>query len=500
MRTATYARESKDDNGEAENVEIQLDEGRDYAAEMGWQVVEVFQDNDISASGDKHRPGYEALKASIQAGEIDCILVTEMSRLNRKLWHSIDLFRLAETTPLQRIATTDGGGYDLSTKQGIHNAITAAIEAERESMRLAERVQRKKARQARDGEYGGGPRPFGYDYRPARREGARVVEPGRLVVNQAEAAVVRDAAAWLLEGRSLRGVVIELNQAGRLRAEGRVWWPSTLRDVLTSPRIAGIRSHKGELYPAAWRAILDADTFDRLQLVLKAEARFAGADRKGARSYLLTGMVDCGRCGAPLVGYGNRDHGTVMRRRYYCLRTDNRGVVRGCGKVSRLAEPVDALVTEAVLDVLDSPRMAEVLGAATADGEMATLVETYRGHKLRLDDLVTDYASGLLDRQQLARAKRIVEAAMETTRRRLDKLASSRALAAVPVGRSLREAWAAADLDWRRQLLALVVERVVLHPTGPGGRPWPEPGSELAERIEGRWRFDPAAVEIRWRV
>jgi hypothetical protein len=55
-------------------------------------------------------------------------------------------------------------------------------------------------------------------------------------------------------------------------------------------------------------------------------------------------------------------------------------------------------------------------------------------------------------------------------------------------------------VDWRRQLIALVVDKVILHPTRPGGRQWPEDGSELAERIGQQWRFNPAAVEIRWKV
>jgi site-specific DNA recombinase len=508
MRTAIYARESKDDQGEAINVDIQIDECKDYAADQGWPVVEVFADNDISAFSGKHRPRYEALKASILAGEVDCILVTEMTRLNRKLWYSIDLFRLAESTPLQRIATTDGGGYNLSTRQGIHNAIQAAIDAEKESMRLAERIQRRKRKQAKDGEYNGGPRPFGYDYIPAIREGGKVIEPGRLVPNEREAGIANDAAQWVLQGRSVRSVVIKLNEAGRTRGEGRVWWPTTLRDVLNNPRIAGFRSHNGTLYPASWPAIVDPDTWERLQLALRAEDRSKGP----ARSYLLTGWVFCGACGdptpdgepvnpgGPLVGYAGYDRSGVTRRRYYCLPADNRGMKRGCGKVSRLAEPVDLLVSEAVLDVLDSPRMAELLATAAEDQETAELLDRHRSHKMKLDDLVADYASGLLDREQLAHAKAVVEEAMEQTRRRLDKLASGRALAAVPVDTSLREAWETADVHWRRQLIGLVVDKVILHPDRPGGRRWPEDGSDLAGRIGQQWRFNPAAVEIRWKV
>jgi site-specific DNA recombinase len=514
MRTAIYARISKDDQGEAENVEIQVDECQDYAAGQGWQIAEVFdQDNDISASSGKHRPGYEALKASILAGEVECILVTEMTRLNRKLWYSIDLFRLAESTPLRRIATTDGGGYDLSTKQGIHNAIMAAIDAEKESMRLAERIQRKKRKQAKDGEYNGGPRPFGYDYIPAVREGGKVIEPGRLVPNEREKGIANDAALRLLKGRSIRSVVIELNETGRTRGEGRVWWPTTLRDVLNNPRIAGFRSHNGKLYPASWPAILDPDVWEDLQLALRAEGHSKGP----ARSYLLTGRLFCGNCGepapdgepvnpgAPLVGYAGYDRSGATRRRYYCLPADNRGMQRGCGKVSRLAEPLDFLVSEAVLYRLEAPGMAELLATAAEGQETAELLERYRTHKLKLDDLVTDYASGLLNREQLAHAKSVVEEAMEQTKAKLDRLASTRAMAAIPVDTSLREEWKAADVHWRRQLIGLVVDKVIVHPSRPGGHRWPDPNgdeweAELAKRTDQQWRFDPAAVEIRWKV
>ena len=73
------------------------------------------------------------------------------------------------------------------------------------------------------------------------------------------------------------------------------------------------------------------------------------------------------------------------------------------------------------------------------------------------------------------------------------------------VDTSLREAWKTADVHWRRQLIGLVVDKVILHPGRPGGRRFPDPErdeweAELAERLDRQWRFDPAAVEIRWKV
>jgi site-specific DNA recombinase len=128
-------------------------------------------------------------------------------------------------------------------------------------------------------------------------------------------------------------------------------------------------------------------------------------------------------------------------------------------------------------------------------------LDRYQGHKL--NDLIADYASGLLNREQLAQAKTIVEDAIEDLRRRMDKLSSGRLLAALPVGQTIRDAWNAADLDWRRSLVSLVVERVVIYPGKPGPRRWPadnERGRKLLERIGRQWCFDPGKVEIIWRV
>src|SRR6266508_2634950 len=496
MRTAIYPRLSRDWAGESENIEIQRAECTEYAEEKGWTVVGVFPDNDISASrySTKPRPGYLSLLAAIRAGTVEAVLVTEMPRLYRRLEELLELIRLAESTPLRHIEAIDGGGYDLSTGEGIHNAVSAVNNAALESRKISDRAKRKKKAQAKNGAFAGGARPYGY-------------EADGVTTRETEAEVIRWAASELLAGRGLRSLVAELNRKGLKTAKGHDWRPLNLRRILLSKRIVGIRVHNGAEYPAAWPAVLDTQTFERLCLVLTTGVRMNGANRKGGRSYLLTGIVFCGRCGgegrakAQLIGYGKRDHRDLQpRRRYYCRATDDRGVQVGCGQVTRLAAPVEALVSEAVLEMLDSPRMAEVLGAAAQNEELAELVSTYQDRKMKLDDLVADYASGLLNREQLAQAKTIVEDAMEDLRRRMDKLSSGRILAALPAGRSVREAWASADIEWRRSLVSAVVERVVIYPGRPGPRRWPTDDSDLAKRIGRQWHFDPGKVEITWKV
>jgi site-specific DNA recombinase len=120
-------------------------------------------------------------------------------------------------------------------------------------------------------------------------------------------------------------------------------------------------------------------------------------------------------------------------------------------------------------------------------------MEEYNARKLKLTELVEDYASGLLNREQLAQAKAVVEEALERTRSRLAKLESGRALASIPIEKTIREAWEAGSLAWRRSLVNLLVERVVIQPSSPGGRRWQAPDGR-------RFAFEPEKVQIVWRV
>src|SRR3954454_6174419 len=206
VRAAIYPRLSKDRTGLSPNTTIQEMECQDYAAGQGWEVLGVFPDTATPASrySSKPRPGYTDLLHAIRTNRVEVALCTEMSRLYRRIDELIDLIKLAEHTRLRRIETTDGYGYDLSTGEGIHNAINAVNNAQLESRKISDRAKRKKKAMAKDGRYTGGRRPFGYDYIPAvRTNQGQVLEPGRLVPNKQEAEAIKEAATRITGGSSV---------------------------------------------------------------------------------------------------------------------------------------------------------------------------------------------------------------------------------------------------------------------------------------------------------
>src|SRR5690606_14670705 len=122
------------------------------------------------------------------------------------------------------------GHLDLSNATGRMNARIGAAIAQHEVEHRAERMRRNQRQLVDDGRWYGGTRPFGW----------RIEEGGRPVIDEAEAAVVRDASTRVLAGVSLGSIIRELNEAGVTTTTGRPWSYATLRQMLTRPRNAGV--------------------------------------------------------------------------------------------------------------------------------------------------------------------------------------------------------------------------------------------------------------------
>ena len=476
-RGAIYGRLSKDRSGLSENVEIQVAECRGYAVEEEIEVGGVFADNDISASrySRRPRPGYEALLAAIRAGRVEVVLVTEMTRLYRRMEELLDLIRLAESTALRRIETTSGLGYDLSTGEGIHNAINAVNNAMLESRQISDRIKRKKRVRAAQGLPNGGARPYGY-------------ESGGMVVREAEAAVLREVARRAIAGESFTTITLDLNERGVPTAKGTAWRVSNLQRLVLSKRYLGVRTHHGAEHPAQWPAIFSPEEHELLVAASKARQREWTNGRPGARTYLLTGLAVCGRCGSPMVGSRKQEApDDPAQRRYRCRKVDPHGRATGCGQVFRAAEPLELFVSRAVLHRFDSPEVALALAPREQEDKIRRLVERYDRQRQKLDELVDDYAADLLSKAQFARAKAIAETALEQTREELGQLQQRQTVAQLGPGQTVTAAWETADLHWRRSVLNLVVQRVEVLPGHPGMHQW------------RGYRFDPKHIKIRWK-
>ncbi|HLE39840.1 MAG TPA: recombinase family protein, partial [Acidimicrobiia bacterium] len=75
MLVGVYARISADRDGTRLGVERQIEDCQRLASALGWQVHDVYADNDVSAWSGRVRPEYRRLCEDIKAGGLGGLVV-----------------------------------------------------------------------------------------------------------------------------------------------------------------------------------------------------------------------------------------------------------------------------------------------------------------------------------------------------------------------------------------------------------------------------------------
>jgi DNA invertase Pin-like site-specific DNA recombinase len=461
VRAGIYARISSDREGDNLAISRQLADCEALAARREWTVVERYVDSDISAYSGKRRPQYQRMLEEIDAGVVEAVVVYHADRLHRHPRELEDFIDLCQRTKT-KLATVSGD-LDLSTHEGqLLARITGAV-ARSESDAKSRRNVRKHEELAAAGKVsGGGSRPYGY-------------EADKRTIRAEEAEVIRDCATRVLAGDSLRSICKDMNARGVLTVMGKQWSPQTLRRMLMGPRISGQRAHHGEIVAKAeWPAIITARQTQQLR------AKLGDPDRRTnrtARRYLLTRLLRCSHCGTQLYARPRADGS----RRYVCASGPGFG---GCGKVTVVADPVEAFVVEAVLHRLESPKLSEALAKPSTDAKADDWQAEVERTQAQLDELAGMWAAGEITRGEWLKARPPIEKRQTTAKKRLAAL--NRTTALLPFladAARVREQWQAMTLTRQQQIVAALLDHVVVGPA-----------------VRGRNRFDHSRLAAVWRV
>ena len=443
-----YTRLSKAPDGSTEKVERQEEDARQVADRLGWKVGHVYVDNSKSAwRRDVIRKGWEQMLGDLEAGRWDAVVVYHGDRLVRQPRDLERLLSIADERRLRLASVT--GDRDLSSADDRFVLRIEAAQACRESDNISRRTSRAKQAAAKKGLPAQG----------RRRAYGWTADGTELVPH--EAAELRSIAERVLLGESMVGIMRDLKDRAVPTVDGGVWRVTTLRDMLSNPRIAGLATYKGEIVGRCHRpAILDEDTWRMLRGIFTLRAGGRHAPREGR--YLLSGIARCGTCTGPL--YVNRDHGRPL----YLCRND------GCTyHVGRDQRQLDEFLTGVVVGMLGTLELHPPTGTG-ADRLHADLagLEARRRH-LEDELLSTNGRSAAL----ITKAVFQLDERIDALRARIAGMIHQ---PAAHVRGISRKQWDALPLDRRRAVIRGLVTVVVL-PTRTRG---------------GRGGFDPSFVQI----
>jgi site-specific DNA recombinase len=464
-RAAIYARISQDRGGAGLGIDRQEQDCRQLAERLGWSVTAVHSDNDVSAYSGKPRSGYRALLEEIEAGRINAVLCWHNDRLHRsprELEDYIDLCQRHRVTT----QTVTAGEFDLATPTGKAVARTVGAWATQESEHKAERVRRAGLQKAKAGGWLGGTRPFGWQ-----------LVDGVPKLDEAEAGEVREVAERLLAGRSLGSLVTDLNRRGVTTSTGRAWNYTSLRQVLTRPRNAGMLTYGGAVVDeSTWPPILERQTWHDVCAVLNDPRRRRSTSNR--LKWMLAGLAICGPCGGTLRSGGMAMRDGTSATCYRCRQ-------HGEGHVSRLAEPLDDYVGRLVVARLSRADAVHLLArpGARADGDGADPVRDLAAMRERRRELNAMFLAGEITRAERAQMTEHLDERMAAAELLLDAAERPAVLAEFGQGRDAVDVWAELPIARRRAVVDLLMTVTVNKPT-----------------LRGVKGFDADAVDIEWKT
>ena len=504
MKVAMYVRVSTQRQAQTQTIEQQLDRLREQSRNQGWLWCDEHIFRDDGYSGAKlRRPGLDRLRDQVRAGAFDRVIITAPDRLARNYVHQVLLMEELER----------GGCHvefvEHPMSQDPHDQLLLQIRgavAEYERSLIAERMRRGRQQKYQAGCLLPWTRPpYGYRVDPARPR-----DPAGARLEPDEAAVVAEIfETYAQEKQSLMGITKQLMERRVPTPSGRQRWnQATVHGIVSNPIYTGtvyigrtrateahqrhsplapigrVRGGHTRTDPAEWVAvaqvppIVSQEVFDQVQVKLAQNQQFASRHNT-THAYLLRALVSCGVCHLSCMG-----RSSTAGYAYYTCRGKNQMIVscrdEKCHSRFIPAGQLDELVWQDVCEVLTHPETIAAALQRAQGGHWLPQALQARRENLRkarvslehqIERLTDAYLATVLQLAEYKRRHQELEHRRHSIAEQVRQLEASVGrhdeLAAMVQSidafcQRVQQGLAEATFDQRRQLIELLVDRVVV--------------------------------------
>ncbi len=318
-----YVRLSREDdqNDESKSIKSQKMIIESFANFNNLKISKFYSDDGYTGSN-FNRPAFEQLKADIEDGVINCVIVKDLSRLGRELYETggyIEEYFLSKG--IRFIAINDS--YDSfvgDSMLGIRLSVNDLYLRD-----LSKKVKAGFDAKRNRGDYVGSLPAFGYKKNPKNNK--------HLIIDEVASEYVRMMFAYALEGLGTSKIARKLTDTNiptpvtykkekrsvvnkALLEKGDIWRPATVKSILENELYLGhmvqgkwkkvsysskklVKMPRSEWFIVknTHEPIIDEETFQKVQIYLEKNKRFAA---KNTEKYLLQGLIVCKDCGSSM--------------------------------------------------------------------------------------------------------------------------------------------------------------------------------------------------------
>lgn len=219
-------------------------------------VYKVYGDEGISGKDMTHRPAVTELISDAKSEKFDTVLVWALSRFTRSVADLYNTWNIFQCHNISLVSVTEGFDTNTPTGRAMMGmlGVFAQMEWEITSERVALAMQERAAQGKRTCNYA-----LGYD-----SDGKDT-----LAVNDREADLVRLIFRKFNSYKCLLAVSDSLNLMGFTGRNKHRFTAESVKRILTNPLYIGYYSFKGERYKGDFEPIIDTETWNRAQNILK---------------------------------------------------------------------------------------------------------------------------------------------------------------------------------------------------------------------------------------
>lgn len=325
-----YARYSSHNQREV-SIEQQVRECMKHAAELGLHVVGTYEDRAISGKTDK-RPNFQRMMRDAEKGKFQAVVAWKSNRIGRNMLQA-----------MVNEAKLEDCGVKVFYAEEDFDDTAAGRFALRNMMNVNQFYSENMAEDITRGLYDNASKCMANGRQPL---GYKRGEDGRVVLDEANAAVVREIFTRVAAGDLFVDIARDLNAQGIKTSKGANWNKGSFQSICQNERYRGIYIYGDVRVADGIPRIVSDDLWYRVQEAMRMKKNPVGTrHRVGAEDYLLTGKLRCGHCGSYMTGVSGTSRNGELHYYYTCQK---RRTEHACDKKNIRRDVIEPAVAQAI--------------------------------------------------------------------------------------------------------------------------------------------------------
>lgn len=464
-RLGEYIRLSKEDLKKGKDDSNSVKNQRDLLNDFYQKHIEEFESvseyvDDGHTGTDANRENFQRLLADVMSGKINCVVVKDLSRFARNYSDAGSLIDNLFVQMGVRFISLAENVDSFTNPDSVSNIIVPITNVMNDNYcyQTSKKIRQVFDYKRRNGQYIGAFAPYGYIKHPKDKH--------KLIVDPDAAETVKLIFSLFLQGTSKRAIALHLNEHGvpspsaykllkGLPVSTRgydepMWGGRMIHAILTNPtytgdlaqgrsRVKSYKVHQIETVPREeWvevagthEAIINYETFDKVQALLKRDTR---TSPEGRKVHLFSGFLKCADCGRAVTRCVSKNNHV-----YYACSTYKNRSRTACTMHSIKHERLEAAVLFGIqyqvhLAVSYSEAIARINSAPTKKSQSFRLDELITTKEKELvkitrykQSLYQDWKDGEITQQDYRSMKADYERQVEALSDVLERLTAERA-------------------------------------------------------------------------